>query len=430
MNFEQTREYLFSLRNKGSTYGIDRMADFIEELGRPDQSYPIIHIAGTNGKGSTAAMLERIFRAAGYKTGLFTSPHLVFLGERIQVNRQALTPDQITPLIQELDIHAKVVARDNPDNHPTFFEFMAAMGMVYFEREKVDIAIFETGLGGRLDATNVVDPLVSIITSIGLDHTNILGDTVEKIASEKAGIIKPAKPVVMGRVPEPSAEVILEVAKKNGSEVISVQEKYGDSLEAYPETNLFGTFQRWNAATAVTCCELLEDQFRGISDVSSSALQSVDWPGRWQRLTLPCGRNLILDATHNPEGSFFLDENLEALERELGRKPWIIAGTLGEYRAKYLIPVAARHARGLYLLETQQPRTATFDDLRKWLPEHSEFPVENADKETLFPAQQTCAVGEPGDTIVVTGSIYLLGEVLELLTGKQAETGAALQDLP
>lgn len=406
------------------------MADFIEELGRPDKSYPIIHIAGTNGKGSTAAMLEAIFRAAGYKTGLFTSPHLVFLGERIQVNRQSLTPDLITPLIQELDIHAKAVARDNAENHPTFFEFMAAMGMVHFQREQVDVAIFETGLGGRLDATNVVDPLLSVITSIGLDHTQILGDTVEKIAGEKAGIIKPGKPVVMGRVPEQGAEVILEVARKNGSEVISVQEKYGDLLEAYPETNLFGTFQRWNAATAVTSCRLLENRFPGISEVSRTALQTVDWPGRWQRLALPCGRNLILDATHNPEGSFFLDENLESLERELGRKPWIIAGTLGEHRAKYLMPVAARHARGLYLLETQQPRTATFDDLRKCLPEHSEFPVENADKETLFPRQQTCVVGEPGDTIVVTGSIYLLGEVLERLTGQEAESGAALQDLP
>ena len=430
MNFEQTREYLFSLRNKGSTYGIDRMADFIEALGRPDKSYPIIHVAGTNGKGSTAAMLERIFRAAGYKTGLFTSPHLVFLGERIQVNRQPLTPEWITSLISELDIHAKAVAVDNPDNHPTFFEFMAAMGMLHFKREQVDIAIFETGLGGRLDATNVVVPEVSVITSIGLDHTNILGDTVEKIAGEKAGIIKPGKPVVMGRVPEPSAEVILQVAQENESEVISVQECYGDEIEDYPETNLFGTFQRWNAATAVTCCRLLEDRFPGITAVSDSALQSVDWPGRWQRLSLPCGRHLILDATHNPEGSHFLDENLEALETELGRKPWIVAGTLGEFRAQFLMPVAARHARGLYLLETQQPRTATFDDLRKWVPEHSDFPIKNADKEALFPDEQRCSIGEPGDTIVVTGSIYLLGEVLERLTGQEAESGAALQDLP
>jgi len=219
------------------------------------------------------------------------------------------------------------------------------------------------------------------------------------------------------------------VAEENKSQVISVQAMFGEAIENYPETNLFGTFQRWNAATATTTCRLLEDRFPGIVEASESALQSVDWPGRWQKVELPCGRNLILDATHNPEGSFFLDENLAALEVELGRKPWIVAGTLGEFRAQFLMPVAARHARGLFLLETQQPRTATFEDLRKWVPQASNFPVNNATKETLFPKKQCCTIGEPGDTIVVTGSIYLLGEVLERLTGHQAETGAALQDL-
>jgi dihydrofolate synthase/folylpolyglutamate synthase len=406
------------------------MAAFIETLGRPDRSYPIIHLAGTNGKGSTAAMLEQIFRSAGYKTGLFTSPHLVFLGERVQVDRVPLTPEAITSLTWELDLRAKAVARDDLKSHPTFFEFMAAMGMLHFQREAVDIAIFETGLGGRLDATNVVDPLVSVITSIGLDHTTILGDTVEKIASEKAGIIKPGRPVVMGRVPEPAARVICAVANEKRAEVLSVQDPFGDALENYPKTNLFGTFQQWNAASALTTCRYLEQRFPGLLEVATTALQSVDWPGRWQTIELPCGRTLILDATHNSEGAYFLDENLAVLEKELGHKPWIVAGTLGELRAQSLIPVAARHARGLFLLETQQPRSASFEDLRKWIPDDLNFPVKNADKETLFPSMQACSIGQPGDTIVVTGSIYLLGEVLERLTGQEAETGAALQDLP
>ncbi|MCZ6671834.1 MAG: bifunctional folylpolyglutamate synthase/dihydrofolate synthase [Verrucomicrobia bacterium] len=406
------------------------MASFIEAIGRPDQAYPIIHIAGTNGKGSTAAMLEQIFRSAGYKTGLFTSPHLVFLGERIQVNRVPLSPEAITALIRELDLHAKAVSRDDWDKHPTFFEFMAAMAMLHFKQEEVDIAILETGLGGRLDATNVVDPLISVITSIGLDHINILGDTVEKIASEKAGIIKPSKPVVMGRVPDPGAQVIRRMALEIQSEVFSVQEQFGDALENYPKTNLFGTFQRWNAATALTTCDVLKDRFPRLLEVSERALQAIDWPGRWQKVSLPCGRTLILDATHNPEGCYFLDENLASLEQELGQKPWIVAGTLGDFRAQFLIPVAASHARGLYLLEPQQPRLATFEMLRNWLPHGSNIPVENATKEALFPSKETCSIGQPGDTIVITGSIYLLGEVLERLTGELAETGSALQDLP
>ncbi|MCB1120004.1 MAG: bifunctional folylpolyglutamate synthase/dihydrofolate synthase [Verrucomicrobiae bacterium] len=406
------------------------MAGFIEALGRPDQAYPIIHIAGTNGKGSTAAMLEQIFRSAGYKTGLFTSPHLVYLGERIQVNRVPISRETITALTNELDLHAKAVARDDEEKHPTFFEFMAAMALLHFQREQVDIVILETGLGGRLDATNVVDPLVSVITSIGLDHVNILGDTVEKIAFEKAGIIKQNRPVVMGRMPEASAAVIAQVASRKAAQLFSVEQAYGENLENYPCTNLFGTFQRWNAATAVLTCELLKDRFPGIMEAASTALQNVDWPGRWQSMELPCGRRLILDATHNPEGSYFLDENLGCLEEELGQKPWIVAGTLGEFRAQYLMPVAARHARGLFLLKPDQPRSASFEDLRKWLPSGSDFPVVDADKVTLFPEAGCCAIGEPGDTIVVTGSIYLLGEVIERLSGQEVETGAALQDLP
>ncbi|MDA0347391.1 MAG: bifunctional folylpolyglutamate synthase/dihydrofolate synthase [Verrucomicrobia bacterium] len=429
MNFSQTRDYLFSLRNKGSTFGIDRMATFIEALGRPDKAYPIIHIAGTNGKGSTAAMLEKIFRSAGYKTGLFTSPHLVFLGERIQVNRTSITPETITSLIGDLDIHAKAIAGEGEENHPTFFEFMAAMAMVHFKNEAVDIAIIETGLGGRLDATNVVDPLISVITSIGLDHTEILGDTIEKIAGEKAGIIKQNKPVVIGRVPDSAADVLINVAAEKNASVISVRQKFGDEVEAYPLTNLFGTFQRWNAATAITTCEYLEKSFPGLLEISNSALEQVDWPGRWQRMILPCGRTVILDATHNSEGAQFLEENLGTLERELGQKPWIVVGTLGDLRAQYLIPAVARYARALYFLEPKQPRAATFEDLQKYIPERSKCPSENAFIEQLFPDKETCSIGQPGDTIVVTGSIYLLGEVLERLTGQQKEIGAALQDL-
>lgn len=406
------------------------MASLIEALERPDRAYPVIHIAGTNGKGSTAAMLEQIFRSAGYKTGLFTSPHLLYLGERIQIDRASISREEIARLTRELDVVAKSLSRDGDERHPTFFEFMAAMALLYFKQEAVDIAIIETGLGGRLDATNVVNPLVSVITSIGLDHTQILGNTFELIAREKAGIIKPAIPVVMGRVPQSGADVIRRIAAERKSAVVSVEEQFGDSVDNYPQTNLFGTFQRWNAATALSTCQIAERQFPGLSKVSEQALLVVDWPGRWQKIQLPCGRTLILDATHNSEGSYFLDQNLQWLEEELGHKPWIVAGTLGEFRAQYLIPVAAKHARGLYLLETQQPRSASFADLRKHVPRNSDFPVENATKELLFPSPQVCAIGKPGDTIVVTGSIYLLGEILERLTGKEAETGAALQDLP
>ncbi len=405
------------------------MQRFVEALDRPDRAFPVIHLAGTNGKGSTAAMLEQIFRSAGYKTGLFTSPHLVYLGERIQVNRVPISPNQITTLIKGLDIVAKRIAAEDEGNHPTFFEFMAAMAMVHFKNEQVDVAIIETGLGGRLDATNVVDPKVAVITSIGLDHTEILGETVEEIAGEKAGIIKQGRTVIMGRVPEFGAKVIEKAAAEKCAPVISVEAHYGPAIENYPKTSLHGTFQRWNAATALMTCKYLADSFPGIEEVSESALQQVEWAGRWQTIELPCGRTLILDATHNPEGSRFLDENLEHLESELGSKPWIVAGTLGSVRAQSLVPVASRHAKGLYLLEPAQPRSASFEELRKHLSEDSTLVVEDSQIDKLFPGEGICTVGDPGETIVVTGSIYLLGEVLERITKHDVETGASLQDL-
>ena len=223
-DYASVQDYLFSLKPRGVKFGIDRMQSWIERLGHPERACPCIHITGTNGKGSTAAMLESILRAAGWKVGLYTSPHLVRLGERVQVNREILTEDQIIRYTNELRPIAEDVSRLNPDDHPSFFEFMTAMAFWQFARKRCDISIIEVGMGGRLDATNVVLPEISVITSISLDHCEILGDTVEKIAYEKAGIIKPGRPVVLGHVP-PGAEVVIrEVAEKCGSQVYTIRE--------------------------------------------------------------------------------------------------------------------------------------------------------------------------------------------------------------
>jgi len=428
VNFEQARNYLFSLRNQGSSYGIDRMALFVEALQRPDKAYPIIHIAGTNGKGSTAAMLESIYRSASYKTGLFTSPHLVHLTERIQVNRRLIREADIPALTVELEAIAKTISKSDPDLHPTFFEFITAMAFLHFQQELVDIAIVETGLGGRLDASNVITPEVSVITSIGLDHINILGDTIEKIAAEKAGIIKPGIPVVLGRITPKARQVLETIAAERQAPVHRVEDRFGESIENYPHTNLHGTFQRWNAATAQLAVEVLQQRFPVSTEQLDQGLQQIEWAGRWQKIALPCGRTLILDATHNPEGAQFLDENLAQLVEENGSKPWIITGTLGDFRAQFLMPISARHARGLYLVEPQQPRTTPTKVLRQFIPADFEGSITDSDKHRLFPHKNTCTVGKPGDTIVVTGSIYLLGEILECLRGPDP-SALSFQDL-
>ncbi|PXA05475.1 bifunctional folylpolyglutamate synthase/dihydrofolate synthase [Coraliomargarita sinensis] len=454
--YNQTTDYLYALRNRGSKYGIERMVRLVDALGHPEHQFPVIHVAGTNGKGSVCAMLEALYRSNGYKTGLFTSPHLVHLGERAQVNRMILDEPGIVRYVEELRPVAAKLGEEDDELHPTFFEFVAAMAFLRFASEQVGIAMIETGLGGRLDATNVVDPELSIITSISFDHMEMLGDTLTKIATEKAGIIKPGKPVLIGRLPEEAELAIRSVAEERGCPLYSVRDRFCE--DELPETNLAGQFQRWNAGLAVYATELLAERFPARS---TRGLQEVDWAGRWQKLVL-ADQTLILDATHNPEGAAALAENLKELTAANGQKPIIVAGTLGEERGRSLMKSVAPYARELYLVVPKQDRATPTVFLENCLPKVRDYKVVHSTLDQLFTAPSVEApladagliepqhsalrpasasvsgklrrdksgastIGQPGDTIVVTGSIYLIGEVLERLEGK-AQNGSGLQD--
>jgi dihydrofolate synthase/folylpolyglutamate synthase len=305
--YAATQDYLFGLKSAGVKFGVDRMRLLSALLGNPERKVPCIHVAGTNGKGSVAAMLEAILRASGQRTGLYTSPHLVRLGERVQVNRGMLTEEEITAFAGELKPLADSLAsKGGPDDRPTFFEFMTAMAFLQFVRRGCTFSVIEVGLGGRLDATNIVEPEVSVVTSIGLDHCEMLGNTFEAIAGEKAGVIKPGRPVVIGRVPLGAETTLRRVAASRGSRLVSVREEYGDDVERYPRTSLEGDYQRWNAATATLAARLLPPAFGVTQEAIESGLGAVDWPGRWQRTVLG-GRLAILDASHNPEGAGVLE---------------------------------------------------------------------------------------------------------------------------
>lgn len=415
-DYPSVRQYLYGLKHHGAKFGIDRMRLLSECLGHPERSYPVVHVAGTNGKGSVSAMLESILRGAGYRTGLYTSPHLVRQGERVQVDRRILSEDDVVRFTQELQpIAARLGARD-PDDHPSFFEFMTAMAFLRFQREHVDVAVIETGLGGRLDATNVVDPQIAVITSIGHDHMEILGDTLEQIAAEKAGIIKPGKPVVLGRLPPEAEAVIRAVAARRDAPVHGVAEVFGDDLAAYPTPRLEGSYQRINAATATLVARLLRPRFTLPEEAITRGLASVDWPGRWQHFALG-DRELIFDASHNPEGAECLEENLARLVHGLrGRRPDIVLGVLGLPRARAIVPVAARYARSLnFVVVPHQPRACSLDELVSCVPGDFTGEVRRTTVDALFPGRSACALGGAGDTVVVTGSIYLLGEVMDRL---------------
>jgi dihydrofolate synthase/folylpolyglutamate synthase len=414
-DFPAVAEYLFSLKARGPKFGIDRMRALATALGHPERRTPCIHVAGTNGKGSVAAMLDAVLRAAGWRTGLYTSPHLVHVGERVQVNRRPLTEAEIVAYVRELDPVGAQIATDAPDLRPSFFEFMTAMAFLQFAREACDIAVLEVGLGGRLDATNIVQPEVCVITSIGLDHCELLGNEIGQIAAEKAGIIKAGVPVVVGRMPREAEKVIRATAAQIGAPLVSVAERFGETPARLPVTNLAGEYQRWNAATATLAAQSLHARWRISPDVVARGLNAVDWPGRWQRVRIGT-RTVVLDASHNPEGAETLDGNLAALAKQTGRPPLVVTGVLGTTRAEPLIHAICRHARAIHLVVPGDPRACSYEELASLIPPTYEGAVVRDTVDHIFPAPETCALGDPDDTVVVTGSIYLLGEVMARLS--------------
>lgn len=423
-------EYLFGLKAHGVRFGIDRMTLLAAEIGHPERAVPCVHVAGTNGKGSVSAMLDAILHAAGWRTGLYTSPHLVKLGERVQVERRALTEEEITAYTRELRPAAERVAAVHADDHPSFFEFMTAMALLQFARKHCDVSVIEVGLGGRLDATNIVTPEVSVITSIGFDHCEFLGHELSQIAAEKAGIIKPGRPVVLGRMPLEAETVIRRIAEGRGARVVSVTEHFGDDLERYPHTNLEGDYQRWNAATATLAARVLGEKWRMTDAAIAQGLAHVDWPGRWQRVRVG-GRVTILDASHNPEGAQVLETNLTRLQAATHRAPVVITGVLGVARARPLIETICRHAQEIHLVVPNQARACSHAELEALVP--AEFlarggRVVRATVDGLFPVAGGCTAGGADDVVVVTGSIYLLGEVMARLGPGSAAGEGRLQD--
>lgn len=427
-DYAAVQDYLRGLKARGVQPGLERMERLMRALGQPEKATPCVHVAGTNGKGSVAAMLEAMMRAAGWRTGLYTSPHLVRLGERIQVNRQAMTADQIARYAREIQPLAEALAATHgPEAHPSYFEFMSAMAFVHFARERCDFAIIETGMGGRLDATNVVMPEVSVITSISLDHGEFLGNSLGQIAAEKAGIIKPGRPVVIGRLPPEAEHVVHATAAQRAATVVSLAEEHDSGRKPFPATNLAGDHQQWNAAVAALAARALPARWRVTNPVIDTALQHVDWPGRWQRVQAGT-RQIILEAAHNAEGAQALERELGRLTIETGRAPVVVVGVLGLTRAEPLLATLCRHAREIHLVVPRQRRACTQDQLAALVPPSCPARVHRSTVEALFPEAASCTAGDPGDTIVVTGSIYLIGEVLVRLDPSCGPLEDQLQD--
>ncbi|MDR1145637.1 MAG: bifunctional folylpolyglutamate synthase/dihydrofolate synthase [Verrucomicrobiales bacterium] len=404
MTYHEAIEWLFGLQKTGVKLGLDNMRRLCRAIGGPDQRLKYIHLAGTNGKGSCAAMLEAILRHAGYKTGLYTSPHLVEFGERIQVNRAPLTMTQVA---EQTAWFKTVVERARADGwEPTFFEVVTAMALREFDRQRVDMVVLETGLGGRLDATNIVTPECSVITGIGFDHMEYLGDTLTLIAEEKAAIIKRGRPVVVGGMAEEARRVMVSVAQERGSPLYVPK-----PLPMNCRLGLAGNYQRANAALALRVCDALSVSGWRIPEESRSAgLAGAEWPGRFQILSN--NPLIILDGSHNPQG---LTATLSAW-RDLtgGEPPRVIFGCLKDKDTRALTLSLDRPDAELWLVPIEAARGESPARLAE-LFHQAKTRIFNNSTEAL-----TLAITGNTPTLII-GSLYLAGQILAALRAQPHE---------
>lgn len=430
MNFDESVSYLLSLGHEtlAIKLGLENVTRLLARLGDPHTAYPSVQIAGTNGKGSTAAMLEAVCRAARLRAGLYTSPHLVSIQERVRIDGREITREEFArhaTLVRE----ASERVREESGALPTFFEQVTAIALDAFRDARVRVAILETGLGGRLDATTAARASIVAITPVALDHQEYLGDTLAEIASEKAAIIREGVRAVVAPQDTVANEVILRRCRATGveprfsSEDLSVEGACGEGRlrvrlrterEEYSGVCLAlrGRHQLTNAALAVALAETLaEDGFKITREHIIEGLESAEHAGRLE-LIESGGRTLLLDGAHNPAGARALRAYLDEFE---GRKVTMVFGAMRDKAlaeiGSVLFPVAER----LVLTEPRSPRAATVEELLRAVP--ADDPPRSvalapsaADALTLARAQTPT-----GGTICVTGSLYLVGEIKALL---------------
>jgi dihydrofolate synthase/folylpolyglutamate synthase len=399
-------ERLYALAPRGALLGLDRVRASCVALGHPERSFASVHIAGTNGKGSVAAMLDAMVRAAGRRAGLYTSPHLVRFAERVQIDGEAISDERlVTALERVLDRCPEL----------TFFETATVMAFVLFAEAKVELAVIEVGLGGRLDATNVLEaPRATAITRIALDHTDWLGDDIASIAREKAGILKPGVPALLGPLDPVSLSEVRAIADRIGAPLRSTvgDRELASFVERHPPA-LAGEHQIENARIAVALARELELPLEAVG----RGLAETRWPGRLERLVTPDGE-VLLDAAHNPDGASALAGALARYARDPASVA-LIFGTMADKDAPAMLAILAPYAKRRFYL-APEGRRATDPAL---LVEVREGTIA-ADVPTAL-AEARAAVGPEG-LVLVAGSIFLVGAARAHLLGLPRDPAVAL----
>lgn len=424
MTYAASLQFLYGLHMHGIKLGLDTVDALLGRIGHPHRSYPMFHIGGTNGKGSTAAMVASMFQAAGYRVGLYTSPHLVDFRERIRVDGELISVDAVVAWTERL--HAAM--RQTLD--PTFFEFTTAMAFGYFAEMDVDVAVIEVGMGGRFDATNIVTPLISVITNVTLDHEAHLGRTIPAIAFEKAGIIKPHVPVVLGNVNAEAWDTIEQVAAHH----MGATYRWGKTFRtaghpltgfaydgmtvSYPKLvcPLSGQHQLENAGCALALVELATERglFSLTEEAVRSGLQRVSWEGRLELIERR--PDVVLDGGHNPAAAAVVAEYLGQyrVEHPAARIIAVVGFMRDKDRAgflKALLPVVDE----VVMTHVQMARAATVEEIQKTLEGWAG--VLHSASTSAAAVAMARGVAEPQDLICVTGSLMLVGEVKAFLRG-------------
>lgn len=449
MNYNDTISYLYCLQKHGIKLGLDNTRKLLSLLGNPQESFKAVHIAGTNGKGSASAMIASILKTAGFKTGLFTSPHMASFTERIRVDSIEITENEVVEFTDEIQTvieksresgvisHHSELRTPDSELNPTFFEFVTAMAFLYFKRKGVHWAVIETGMGGRLDATNILMPEASVITNVSHDHKEFLGNSLKEIAGEKAGIIKEGVSVVSASQEADTTDVLNKKASEEKTRIFT----FGKDFRAKPKkldmrgivfdyegksrledlfVPLCGMHQIENASVAVRAIELLMDKEPISYDSIREGLADTSWPGRLELLKMDENYDILIDGAHNPDASMILADSLRNYFLPYYKRIMLILGIMADKDMagimKPLLPIASE----IIMAAPEYERAASPEKLSEIarLFGYDSMTAHSLKEAIDIAAGKAMASSQSRDLIVITGSFYTIGDAKIALGNK------------
>lgn len=429
MNYPDTISYLFGLRKFGIKLGLNNIRSLLKQLGDPQKRLRCIHIAGSNGKGSTAAFLLSILKHSGYKTGLYTSPHLIDFTERIRLNDREIQRAEVVRLTRKI----RAICKRSGLNNITFFEFVTALAFKFFEQESADPVIVEVGLGGRFDATNVIKPLLSIVTSISMEHQLYLGRTLSDIAREKAGIIKKKVPVISAVQPPQARNYIRNKCNKLDSPLYQLGQDVASRKLSPAKFNynglhlhlkqlqcgLLGDHQIRNASLAITACEVLSDKnFHITAKGIAAGIQKTVWPGRLEIIRR--NSNIVLDGAHNPAAWKALRKAIETYFQS--KRIFLLLGVMDDKDISRMIHILAPLAYAIIFCRPNMERAAKKNLLEQRIHFSIKKKVFWVEKPS-FAIDKALRMASKQDLICVTGSLFVVGEIRQYLTQVENASG-------